>query len=72
MLRKILSLAASRMVPGNENTPTETPEGMVSPRNVRALATGAALAVSLDTTPAVVVSIYEYAHRFRDKPRRSA
>jgi hypothetical protein len=47
-------------------------EGRVSASNVRALATGAALAVSLDTTPAVLVSIYEYAHRFRDRPRRTA
>ena len=38
----------------------------------RALATGAALAVSLDNSPAVLVSIYDYAHRYRDKGRRSA
>jgi hypothetical protein len=40
--------------------------------NVRALATGAALATSLDTSPAVLVSIYDYAHRYRDRGRRSA
>jgi len=28
--------------------------------------------VSLDTSPAVLVSIYDYAHRYRDKGRRSA
>lgn len=45
--------------------------GTVSPENVRALATGAALAVALDTSPAVLVSIYD-AHRFRDNERRLA
>jgi len=28
------------------------------------------LAVSLDTSPAVLVSIYDYAHRFRDQAHR--
>jgi hypothetical protein len=71
MLRKIMSLAAARMVPCNENTPPIRHE-RPSAENVRALATGTALAVSIDTTPAAVVSIYEYAHRFRDRPRRTA
>jgi hypothetical protein len=39
---------------------------------VRALATGAALATAVDTSPGVLVSIYEYAHRYRDKGRRTA
>jgi hypothetical protein len=39
---------------------------------MRALATGAALATSVDTSPAVLVSIYDYAHRYRDKGRRTA
>ena len=59
---------------GNENTPDRTgqrPE-MASQSNVRAFATGAALAVSIDASPAVLVSIYDYAHRYRDKGRRSA
>ena len=43
---------------------------MVSAENVRALATGAALAVALDTSPAVLVSIYDYAHRFRQHQHR--
>lgn len=38
----------------------------------RAVATGAALATSLDGSPAVVVGIYDYAHRYGDKGRRSA
>jgi hypothetical protein len=42
----------------------------VSAENVRALATGAALAVALDTSPAVLVSIYDYAHRFRQHEHR--
>jgi hypothetical protein len=58
----------------NENAPDvhtrSTDAGRHS--NVRALATGAALAVSLDTSPAVLVSIYDYAHRYRDKGRRTA
>lgn len=54
----------------NENTPPR--EGEVDPEKVRALATGAALAVSLDGTPAVLVSIYDYAHRVRDRRGRSA
>jgi hypothetical protein len=40
--------------------------------NVRALATGAALATSVDSSPAVLVSIYDYAHRYRDRGRRTA
>jgi hypothetical protein len=40
--------------------------------NVRALATGAALATSIDSSTAALVSIYDYAHRYRDKGRRSA
>jgi hypothetical protein len=46
--------------------------GGVSLPNVRALATGAALATAVDSSPAVLVSIYDYAHRYRDKGRRSA
>jgi hypothetical protein len=40
--------------------------------NVRALATGVALATSIDSSTAALVSIYDYAHRYRDKGRRSA
>jgi hypothetical protein len=58
----------------NENTCQERfpADGTVSPFKARALATGAALATSLDSSPAVLVSIYDYAHRYRDKGRRSA
>jgi hypothetical protein len=44
--------------------------GTVSAENARALATGAALAVALDTSPAVLVSMYDYAHRLGDHQRR--
>ena len=44
----------------------------VSITNVRALATGAALATAVDSSPAVLVSIYDYAHRYRDRGRRTA
>lgn len=43
-----------------------------SQAKARAVATGAALATSLDGTPAVVVGIYDYAHRYADKGRRTA
>jgi hypothetical protein len=58
----------------NENAPNDQGPQKDSPSasNVRALATGAALAVSIDTSPAVLVSIYDYAHRYRDRPRRTA
>ena len=63
-----------RLVAENENVPAcgASPEGMVSISKVRALATGAALATSVDSSPAVLVSIYDYAHRYRDKGRRTA
>ena len=74
MLSNVLRWRNSRPVAGNENMPECTPrrQDAPSPSNVRAFATGAALAVSLDATPAVLVSIYDYAHRYRDKGRRSA
>ena len=75
MLMNILgSRRRSRLVADNENVPAcrVQAEGAVSQSNVRALATGAALAVSVDTSPAVLVSIYDYAHRYRDKGRRRA
>jgi hypothetical protein len=71
MFRNIFCAASRGLVAHNENAP-DTSEAMVSHSNVRALATGAALAVSLDTSPAVLVSIYDYANRYRDRPRRTA
>lgn len=49
----------------NENTPVRGEQ--VNPETVRALQTGAMLASSLDGSPAVLVNIYDYAHRYRDK-----
>jgi len=75
MFGKVLRFGRHRLVAGNENEPHSAagqPEAGVSVSNVRALATGAALAASLDNSPAVLVSIYDYAHRYRDKGRRSA
>jgi hypothetical protein len=61
------------IVADNENAPDRARSSdLPSQSNVRALATGAALAVSIDTSPAVLVSIYDYAHRYRAKPRRCA
>jgi hypothetical protein len=68
MIRKILSLGGGRPNAENENYP----EGAERLSNVRALATEAALAVSVDTSPAVLVSLYDYAHRYRDRARRTA
>jgi hypothetical protein len=73
MLKKILKGSATRLCAHNENTPVgQESQPALDRGNVRALATGAALAVSLDTSPAVLVSIYDYAHRYRDRPRRTA
>jgi len=68
-LRDIWHRSPPRLVAENENTPIP---GEVEHSQVRALATGAALATAVDASPAVLVSIYDYAHRYRDKHRRSA
>jgi hypothetical protein len=39
---------------------------------VRAVAIGAALAVSVDTSPAALAGLQAYAQRHRDRPRRTA
>jgi len=74
MLRSIFGARARKLVADNENPPGRAAKAdeLPSRSNVRALATGAALAVSVDTSPAVLVSIYDYAHRYRDKGRRCA
>ena len=74
MFGLVLRLGAQRLAAGNENVPNclTRAEAAVSASNVRALATGAALATSVDNSPAVLVSIYDYAHRYRDKGRRTA
>ena len=73
MLKNILRTRSRGLIAHNENAAEDVPVADAALHsNVRALATGAALAVSVDTSPAVLVSIYDYAHRFRDRPRRSA
>jgi hypothetical protein len=74
MLDNILHWRPHWLAAHNENLPScqIRAEAAVSTSNVRALATGAALAVSVDASPAVLVSIYDYAHRYRDKARRTA
>ena len=73
MLEYIRKLGSHGFVAHNENAPARgRPSDLPSQSNVRALATGAALAVSIDTSPAVLVPIYDYAHHYRDRPRRCA
>lgn len=74
MFRNILRRTSPHLAAVNENGPDRVARNVaaVSTSNVRALATGAALATSVDTSPAVLVSIYDYAHRFRDRGRRTA
>jgi hypothetical protein len=72
MLRNMLRLGSRSQV-ANENAPASlVPAELPNASNVRALATGAALAVSIDTSPAVLLTIYDYAHRYRDRPKRTA
>jgi hypothetical protein len=73
MLRNIFRRPVSLRAE-NENGVARSMPGSdaVSITNVRALATGAALATAVDSSPAVLVSIYDYAHRYRDRGRRSA
>ena len=72
MLKNILR--SRKLVAHNENAADRHAhaEKAVSHSNVRALATGAALAASVDSSPGVLISIYDYAHRYRDKGRRCA
>ena len=74
MFRNIFRRNQSSLVASNENVPPQAFSNgdRISISKVRALATGAALATAVDSSPAVLVSIYDYAHRYRDKGRRSA
>ena len=74
MLRNIFRSHARELAANNENMPgwLSNPDGNVELSKVRALATGAALATAVDSSPAVLVSIYDYAHRYRDRGRRTA
>ncbi|KAB2913456.1 MAG: hypothetical protein F9K29_16340 [Hyphomicrobiaceae bacterium] len=74
MIGKMLRRGARPMSAGNENAPEAktNEEGTVPVSKVRALATGAALATSIDNSPAVLVSIYDYAHNYGGSKRRRA
>jgi hypothetical protein len=74
MLRKMLSWGSREidLKASNENSPEIASEQLPRPTNVRALATGAALAASLDASSAVVVELYDYAHRLGGPRRRTA
>jgi hypothetical protein len=73
MFGNVLHWGTRRLAAGNENVPVcQARAEAVSASNVRALATGAALATSVDNSPAVLVSMYDYAQRYRDKGRRTA
>jgi len=72
MLRKMLSWGSRPidMTACNENAPRAASDELPQADNVRALATGAALAASVDPSPAVLVNLYEYAHRHAGGRRR--
>lgn len=67
MFDNLFRLRRASLEAHNENV-AHTDEG-VDLTKVHALATGAALATALDSSPAVVVGIYDYAHRFRERER---
>jgi len=74
MLDKIFRRRAPGLAAGNENAPacSASQEAPVSIEEMRALATGAALAVDVDNSPAVLVSIQAYARRSPERSRRTA
>jgi hypothetical protein len=69
MAFKILRAVTRRSEASNENHP----DGPRSTQpDLRDLATGAALAVALDASPAVLVTLQDYAQSFRPRVRRTA
>jgi hypothetical protein len=72
MLRKMLHWGSREieMTASNENAPGIASDRLPQADDVRALATGAALAASIDSSPAVLVNLYDYAHRYGDGRRR--
>ena len=70
---RILRALTRRPEACNENASEHT--GEASHRTmpgVRSLATGAALAVAVDASPAVLVTLHDYAQTFRGRRRRTA
>lgn len=74
MLNKLFRGRAVGLATGNKNAPAcaTDPERPVSAERMRALATGAALAVDVDNSPAVLLSIQAYAQSHRETGRRTA
>jgi hypothetical protein len=73
MLSKILRGRTRKLVAENENQPAHGhSDDVVLVSDVRDLATGAALAAAVDASPAVLVNIYDHAHRTRGRGRRVA
>jgi hypothetical protein len=74
MLGKVWLGHRAEPATGDEAAPgcPTRPEEPTSLEKVRAAAIGAALAVSVDASPAVLLNIQAYAERHRDRPRRTA
>jgi hypothetical protein len=69
MLRRLVTRARLALEAANENVPARRPEGTVAVSDVRAVATGAALAAAVDVSPAVLVTLWPYAQRLYASPR---
>ncbi len=70
---RILRALTRRPEACNENAPEHAADtsrqGMPG---MRSLATGASLAVAVDASPAVLVTLHDYAQTFRPRGRRTA
>jgi hypothetical protein len=75
MIRKILSLGGDRLKAVNENASRHHEDELVAVADVRALATEAALATSVDASPAVLIGMWSHGQRLHTDqraPRRRA
>jgi hypothetical protein len=69
---RILRALSWRPHAGNENNPAFATAKPDHGPAVRDLATGASLAVAIDASPAVLVTLHDYAQTFRPRGRRTA
>jgi hypothetical protein len=69
---RILRALSWRPQAGNENHAAHATAGQDHGPAVRDLATGASLAVAVDASPAVLVTLQDYAQTFRPRGRRTA
>lgn len=69
---RILRASSRRPDAGNENHPDHAAAKPEQGPGLRDLATGASLAVAIDASPAVLVTLHDYAQTFRPRGRRSA